>query len=126
MKLPTILPHRNPSTDTTSSCYYSFNVTVPDSAQNHPAILTPVHCSGSLDDDKDYVTCGHISQTQSIAAYIVKDTNELKLRYNVENPTEGSYYSYFGEKRVYAATSADADKQKSSFEVTESKATGVA
>ena len=68
-----------------------------------------------------------ISTTQSIAAYIVKSTNELKLRYEVNVPTEtGGRYDYYGEERVYAATSSDADKQKKDFSVVESSATGVA
>ena len=117
---PTGIPSLTPSS------FYSFNVTAPNSANNHPAIVNPVTCSGGLDTNTDYTTCGHISTTQSIAAYIVKDTNELKLRYEVNVPTEtGGRYDYFGHKTVYAATSNEAAKQKSNFSVVESSATGV-
>ena len=110
-----------------AGCYYNFDVTAPDSGLNHPAITTPVHCSGGLDQDTDYVTCGTISETQSIAAYIVKATNELKLRYEVNVPTEtGGRYDYYGEKEVYSATGDDASKQSANFSVPETSATGVA
>jgi len=111
----------------TSGCYWNFDLAVKGSEVNHPAISTPVHCSGGLDENKDYVDCGGVSATQNLRAYIVKATNELKLEYEVRPYTEpGSVYRYYANTTVYAATGSDAKKQKTDFTVKQSSATAVA
>ena len=110
----------------TVGCYWYLDVSVEGNGPNHPAVKTPIHCEGGLDEDKDYVKCGNISDTQAIYAYIVKDTNQLKLQYEVQKPEETAVYRYYGHKKVYAATSDQADLQKPNFDVKESKVTAVA
>lgn len=110
----------------TVGCDWYFDVAVEGNGPDHPAVKTPVHCKGGLDEDEDYVKCGNISDTQAIYAYIVKDTNELMLQYEVQKPAETAVYRWYGEKKVYAATSDQAALQKPNFKVVESKATGVA
>lgn len=110
----------------TAGCYWSFDLAVEGSAASHPATGPAVKCEGSLNDDTDYVKCGNVSETQHLYAYIVKDTNELKLQYEVNDYTKATVFRYYGEKKVYAATSADAAKQKKNFKVKESSATAVA
>jgi hypothetical protein len=83
----------------TSTCDWSFDVTVHGNQQNHPPVKKAVHCQGSL-DDQDFVTCSGISDTRSVAAYIVKRNNQLRLRYEVNFPEEGSRYDYYGHRKV--------------------------
>ncbi|KAI5363083.1 hypothetical protein Slin15195_G104600 [Septoria linicola] len=109
----------------TAGCNYSFDLAVEGSAENHPAVTKSVKCSGDL-EATDYVQCGHVSKTQRLYAYIEKDTNKLKLEYEVSRPKASAVYRYTGEKTVYAATSDQADKQKKNFKVKETAATGVA
>ena len=80
---------------------------------------------GGLDENKDYVVA-NVSATQEIAAYIVKETNELKLRYTVQYPEYTAVYNYYGNTTVYAATSDKAALQQPNFKVAENYATGVA
>ncbi|EME47858.1 hypothetical protein DOTSEDRAFT_51158 [Dothistroma septosporum NZE10] len=109
----------------TDGCYWNFKVAVQGEGPNHPPVQKPVECSGSLDDNKDYVDCGEISKTQTIRAYIVKATNELMLKYEVQKPKQGAMYQYTGEKKVYAATNDPKKLQKSSFIVKETSPTRV-
>ena len=110
----------------TVGCSYSFDLSVSGNAENHPAVKKPVKCSGNLDTATDYVECGHVSKTQKLYAFIEKDTNELKLQYEVQRPKTQAVYRYMGEKVVYAATSDNAALQKESFKVKETSATAVA
>ncbi|KAK4496809.1 hypothetical protein PRZ48_012793 [Zasmidium cellare] len=110
----------------TVGCYWSLDVSVEGEGEHHPAVDTPVHCEGGLDEDTDYVQCGNVSDTQAIYAYIVKDTNELKLQYEVQYPEETAVYRYYGQQVVYAATSDKADLQEPNFKVLETETTGVA
>lgn len=110
----------------TVGCYWNFDVSVEGSGPNHPAVDTPVHCEGGLDEDTDYVQCGNVSETQTIYAYIVKENNDLKLQYEVQVPGETAVYRYYGNQTVYAATSDQADLQEPNFKVLETEATGVA
>ncbi|KAF7197604.1 hypothetical protein HII31_01107 [Pseudocercospora fuligena] len=112
----------------TTGCYWSFNVTVEGEFKNHPELKSPVTCSGGLDENKDYKKCdvGDVSETQEVLAYIVKDTNMLKLQYAVNNLEERSTYRFYGEKKVYAATSDQAKLQKEEFFVPETVVAAVA
>lgn len=110
----------------TVGCDWNFDVKVTGSGPNHPAVPNAVHCAGQLDKNTDYVPCGKISDTQSISAYIVKDTNELKLKYDVSFPKKNTAFSFMGQQKVYAATSSQADLQKPAFQVKETSSTGVA
>ncbi|KAK4632303.1 Ecp20-2 [Fulvia fulva] len=110
----------------TVGCDWSFNVAVQGSGPDHPPVKKPVKCSGNVNDAKDYVDCGKISDTQRIKAYIVKATNQLKLEYEVQKPNHGAVYRYTGEKKVYAATGEHAKLQKPNFVVKETGSTGVA
>lgn len=110
----------------TVGCSYSFDLSVSGNAENHPAVKKLVTCSGDLDTATDYVECGHVSKTQRLYAYIVKDTNELKLQYEVQRPKTGAVYRYMGERVVYSATSDQAALQKKQFKVKETNATAVA
>jgi hypothetical protein len=107
----------------TTTCDWSFDVTVVGQSSNHPAVSTPVTWSGSL-ADKDYMTCRNISNTQTISAYIKKSNNDLLLHYQVGKPKQGARYNYYGHTHVNAATSGIAQPKK--FQVKESRATGVA
>jgi hypothetical protein len=95
---------------------FLFDVTVHGAAQNHPEILTPVTCQGSVPSDT-YFTCSSISTTQSINAYI-DAADILHLSYSVQAP-DGDF-TYFGTKKVYSQTGPKASKQKSEFIVKES------
>lgn len=108
----------------TVGCDWSFDVAIQGSEANHPAINEPVSCSGNL-QNTDYVKCGDVSATQTIYAYIEKDTNQLKLQYEVNN-LQGAIYHYYGQQQVYASTSAQADQQQAEFLVPETQSTGVA
>lgn len=110
----------------TVNCSYNFDLAVTGSAENHPAVKKPVKCSGNLDSTTDYVECGYVSKTQKLYAYIVKDTNQLKLQYEVQRPKNSAVYKYYGEREVYAATGPNAGKQEKEFVVKESLSTGVA
>ncbi|KAF2159186.1 hypothetical protein M409DRAFT_71191 [Zasmidium cellare ATCC 36951] len=110
----------------TTGCYWYLDVSVEGEGPHHPAVNTPVHCEGGLDEDTDYVQCGNVSDTQAIYAYIVKDTNELNLQYEVQYPEETAVYRYYGQQTVYAATSDQADLQEPNFKVLETETTGVA
>ncbi|EME88453.1 uncharacterized protein MYCFIDRAFT_209811 [Pseudocercospora fijiensis CIRAD86] len=106
-----------------AGCHWSFNVTVEGEYKNHPELQTPVTCSGGLDENQDYKKCdGAPSETQEVAAYIDKATNLLKVRYTVKNLEEHNTYKFYGDKRVYASTSADAKLQQEDFAVPESVA----
>lgn len=87
------------------------------------------YCKGSLQQTTDYTQCSGEGD-EVLAAYIDNFTdntkNILKLQYEVSNAEEGTRYDYYGEDRVYAATSDDADKQEAQFTVPVSSATGVA
>jgi hypothetical protein len=109
----------------TGSCYWSFNLTVPQvKSERHPLVLDPVTCSGNLDQDTDYILCDPIpSSSQVLKAYVVKATNELKLLYQVNLPELGERYVYEGETEVYSATGNDAAKQKENFVVVQNKVT---
>ncbi|KAI5363070.1 hypothetical protein Slin15195_G104470 [Septoria linicola] len=112
----------------TSGCYWYFNVSVEGTYANHPAAPTPVYLQGGLDENTDYVR-GNVSGTQQISAYIVKETNTLKLEYEVSYPDlgpSGAVYRYYGEQVVYAATSVNASLQEPNFKVNETRFTGVA
>lgn len=67
-----------------------------------------------------------VSDTQQLAAYIVKDTNELKLRYTVQYPERTAVYNYYGNTTVYASPSDQAALQSPDFKVVEYYFTGVA
>ncbi|KAF2216952.1 hypothetical protein CERZMDRAFT_89740 [Cercospora zeae-maydis SCOH1-5] len=108
-----------------ASCFWSFDLGVSGSAQNHPATGPTVKCSGSLDNDTDYVQCGTVSETQTLSAYIEKANNVLHLRYDVTNYNTGATYKYYGDETVYSSTGPDAAKQEESFCVKENRATGV-
>ncbi|CAK3820394.1 Hypothetical predicted protein [Lecanosticta acicola] len=110
----------------TAGCFWYFDVSIDGSEANHPAIDTPVHCEGNLDDNKTYKPCGNVSETQHISAYIVKDTNELKLQYEVFNYYTAATYWYLGNTTVYAATGDNAALQKPNFRVNETSAYAVA
>lgn len=109
----------------TVGCNWYFDVAVEGDFANHPAVPTPVHCEGSF-EDVDYVECGAVSDTQSILAFIEKDTNTLALQYVNQIPAETAVYRYYGNTTVYAATSENADLQKPEFTVPETSFTGVA
>lgn len=105
----------------TVGCNYYFDVSYKDGS---------AHCEGTL-DDKDYVKCkatGKKNKAETLYAYIdtASDKNELKLQAQITDAKAGSYCNYYGQKQVYAATSADADKQKENFKVKNSSATCVA
>ena len=123
--LPGTFEVTNFSFGCTASCYYSFDVVVSGSADHHPDFTTPVKCSGGLDENTDYTECGTVSQTQSVLAYIEKDTSLLKLKYVTQDLSNGATYSYLGEKEVYSATGPNADKQSADFCVPETTAFGV-
>jgi uncharacterized protein YjbJ (UPF0337 family) len=103
----------------TSGCYYNFDV-----AYNGGETY---HCAGAL-TDTDYLQC--TGADDNLTAYIDNATdktkNILKLQYEDSDVEAGTRYNYYGHKRVYAATSSDADKQKAKFAVKVSSATGVA
>lgn len=108
----------------TTTCDWSFNVSIlGDGTKNNPAVSTPVTCSGSL-TDKDYVTCGSVSDTQTISAYIKKSNNQLLLQCQVEKPKQVARYNYYGHTHVNAETSGIAQPKK--FQVKLSRSTGVA
>ena len=108
----------------TTTCDWSFDVTVHGSSANHPEVLAPVTCSGST-TKQDYKTCSKIgnSDTRSVAPYI-DENNKLRLPYQVQKPKQGARYDYYGHKHVNAETSGK--PQKKQFKVQESSATGVA
>ena len=106
----------------TTTCDYSFDVTIVGSAVNHPPVSTPVTCSGSTGKQK-YKQCTSFSDNRSISAYIDKD-NELQMRYEVNKPKKGERYNCSGHKHVNAETSGKPQKKK--FKVVESSATGIA
>lgn len=56
----------------------------------------------------------------------MKDTNELKLQYEVQRPKNSAVYKYYGEREVFAATGPNAGMQEKEFVVKESLSTGVA
>ncbi|KAM3424602.1 hypothetical protein BST61_g6592 [Cercospora zeina] len=124
--LPGTFEVTNFSYGCSASCYWSFDLSVSGSAENHPAVDPTYKCSGGLDENTDYVQCAKVSETQSLSAYIEKDNNTLHLQYDVQNYNTGATYKYFGEEVVYSSTGSDADKQKESFCVPENRATGVA
>jgi hypothetical protein len=107
----------------TSGCYYSFDV-------SFTTMDEQFKCSGSL-EDKDYVECKGDVTGESYSAYIDNTTdataNTLKLQLTVDNyPNEGTTTHWYGEDRVYAVTSSDADKQEASFSVDATSMTAVA
>ena len=99
-------------------------MTVGPKADNHPAVKKAVHCSGNT-EIKDFQdgTCGEISATQSIHAYI-GPKNKLWLQYEVQQPEQGATYWYKGGKQVNAETSGKPQAKK--FKVKETEATAVA
>jgi hypothetical protein len=103
----------------TAGCYYNFDVTYNDSDS--------YHCAGAL-TATDYIQC--TGEDDNLLAYIDNATdktkNILKLEYVDSDVDAGTRYNYYGHKRVYAATSSDADKQKPEFSVKVSSSTGVA
>ena len=108
----------------TTTCDWSFDVTVGPKFANHPPVKKTVHCEGST-DIKSFQdgTCSDISDTKTIRAFIGPQ-NRLRLQYEVSFPEEGSRYAYTGGKKVNAQTSGK--PQPSEFVVPETKATGVA
>jgi hypothetical protein len=107
----------------TAGCYYTFDI-------NFTTTNEQFECSGSL-EDKDYVECKAAGDStgESYSAYIdtTSGKNLLKLQYTVSNyPDEGTTTHWYGEDRVYAATSADADKQEANFSVDATSMTAVA
>lgn len=109
----------------TVGCSWNFDVKVNGNFANHPNVPNPVHCEGSF-DDTDYVECEHVSNTQSILAYIEKDNNSLKLQYVNQIPAETAVYKFYGNQTVYAATGENAALQQKEFTVPETSSTGVA
>ena len=106
----------------TTTCDWSFSVAVPDDNQDHPAVSTPVTCSGST-SNQDYKKCTPVSSSQAIYAYIDKN-NKLKLDYEYHDVDTGATYNYFGHRKVNTATSGN--PQKKNFRVVESSATAIA
>jgi hypothetical protein len=113
----------------TTDCAWTFSATVTgDHPPNHPALTTPVTCSGSFTGPDDpngsqYTPCSKTDSPEGssteLYARIDAKTNELGFLYYVYTPT-GHNYLYLGEKTVYAATGPDAEKQASAFSVVES------
>jgi hypothetical protein len=103
----------------TAGCYYYFDVAY-NGGESY-------HCEGST-KATDYLQC--TGADDNVLAYIDNTTdktkNILKLQYEDSDVEAGTRYNYYGHKRVYAATSGDADKQKAKFAVKVSSATGVA
>jgi hypothetical protein len=103
----------------TAGCYYNFDVSY-DNGSSY-------HCAGSL-AETDYLQC--TGEDENLTAYIDNATdktkNILKLQYEESDVEAGTRYNYYGHKRVYAATSDDASKQKEKFAVKVSSSTGVA
>ena len=104
----------------TAGCYYNFDVAY-NGGESY-------HCAGST-TLTDYVECT-AGDDKNLLAYIDNTTdktkNILKLEYVDSDVDAGTRYNYYGHKRVYAATSSDADKQKPEFTVKVSSSTGVA
>lgn len=104
----------------TAGCYYSFDLNFSGEAAKY-------ECSGSL-EDKDYVQCTGAEGSKAYYAYIDTTANKniLKLQYEASDVKEQTVTRSYGHKQVYAATSADADKQKENFSVKVSSKTAVA
>ena len=106
----------------TVTCDYSFSVSVVGDQAEHPSVDTPVTCSGHSGTQK-FKKCGRVSDTQSIYAYIDKDS-KLQLDYEYHDVKAGATYNYYGHQHVNTATSGK--PQRKNFKVKESSATGVA
>ena len=80
----------------TTTCDWSFDVTIGPKSDHHPAVKKAVHCEGST-DIKGFQdgSCADISDTQTLRAFI-GPANRLKLQYEVSFPSEGSTYWYQG------------------------------
>lgn len=108
----------------TTTCDWSFDVTISPKSDHHPAVKKPVHCEGSTDITTfQDGTCADISDTKSLRAFI-GPKNRLKLQYEINFPDEGATYWYQGGKKVNAQTSGK--PQPSEFTVPELKAFAVA
>lgn len=88
----------------TTTCDWSFDVAIHGNNTNHPAVRELVSCSGS-NETQDYVDCGHISGSQSIAAYINLQ-DQLQLQYEFNNVT--SRHAFHNASTGYGNTTAQA------------------
>lgn len=109
----------------TTSCDWSFDVTVGPKSDHHPAVKKPVHCEGSLDEVKGFQdgTCSDISDTKTIRAFI-GPKSRLNLQYEINFPKEGSTYWYQGGKKVGSQTGDN--PSPSEFTIAEAKASAIA
>ncbi|EME46806.1 hypothetical protein DOTSEDRAFT_70694 [Dothistroma septosporum NZE10] len=103
----------------TAGCFWYLDIAVHPAVANHPSVPSSVHCQGNLDDNKSFKECDHVTNESKLYAFIGKDDNLLQLKYEVTNSSTSTVYNYYGEKEVYAATSAYADLQTPNFNVTE-------
>lgn len=93
---------------------------------HHPSSLgNTVTISGGTTDNTDYVMMDMPSPvadtdvTTQVGAFIVKDTNELKLKYVANYPSETAVYSFYGSTNVFAETSPEGAMQAKDFLVQE-------
>lgn len=116
-------------------CNYYFDVEVTGKFPYHPPVNPPVHCEGGWpfyrpgrDEPPvtDYVECEKPNETQSIYAYIDRETSILYLKYVDSVPMENAAYMYFGNQTVYTSSGTLAALQKPDFVVPETSFAAVA